>query len=78
MSLPEFKDRLSSFTVTFPNHSLMSHRVVEWLSSLGEEGLSDSQCTALALMREGQELDKVKSAGVVYEVDPSVGRVVRL
>jgi len=60
MSLPEFKDRLSSFTVTFPNHSLMSDRVVEWLTGLGEEGLSDSQCTALALMREGQELDNQK------------------
>jgi ATP-dependent DNA helicase RecG len=57
MGLPEFKDRISSFTVTFPNHSLMSEEVVNWLSGLGEDGLTDSQCTALALMREGQELD---------------------
>jgi ATP-dependent DNA helicase RecG len=60
MGLPEFKDRISSFTVTFPNHSLMSEEVVGWLSDLGEEGLTDSQCTALALMREGQELDNQK------------------
>ena len=60
MGSPEFKDRISSFTVTFPNHSLMSEEVVSWLSGLGEEGLTDSQCTALALMREGQELDNQK------------------
>ena len=60
MGLPEFKDRISSFTVTFPNHSLMSDEVVTWLTTLGEDGLTDSQCIALALMREGQELDNQK------------------
>jgi ATP-dependent DNA helicase RecG len=60
MGLPEFRDKISSFTVTFPNHSLMSVEVVSWLSSLGEDGLTDSQCTALALMREDQELDNRK------------------
>lgn len=57
MGLPQFKDRISSFTVTFPNHTLMSDEVVSWLTDLEEDGLTDSQCTALALMWQGQELD---------------------
>lgn len=59
MSLPKFDDRISSFTVTFPNHTLMSDEVVRWITGLGEQGLSDSQCIGLAKMREGEELDNL-------------------
>jgi ATP-dependent DNA helicase RecG len=57
MSPPRFEDRISSFTVTFPNHTLLSEDTVRWITALGERGLSDSQCVALALLREEEILD---------------------
>lgn len=59
MSLPKFDDRISSFSVTFPNHTLMSDDVVAWLSSLDEDGLSDKQMVGLAMLRQGDELDNL-------------------
>ena len=57
MSPPRFEDRISSFTVTFPNHTLLSAEMVGWITSLGEQGLTDSQCVALAMLREEETLD---------------------
>ncbi|SED67859.1 ATP-dependent DNA helicase RecG [Amycolatopsis tolypomycina] len=57
MSLPEFKNRVSTFSVTFPNHTLLGEETVDWLNSLGEHGLSESQCVGLAILREGGHLD---------------------
>ena len=57
MSPPQFEDRISSFTVTFPNHTLLSEETISWIASLGQHGLSDSQCIALALLREQGSLD---------------------
>lgn len=57
MSLPAFKSRVSTFTVTFPNHTLLGDETIEWLNSLGEHGLSESQCIGLAILREGGHLD---------------------
>ena len=57
MSPPRFGDRISSFIVTFPNHTLLSEDTVRWITALGERGLSDSQCVALALLREEEVLD---------------------
>lgn len=57
MSPPQFEDRISSFTVTFPNHTLLSEDTVRWITSLGEHGLTDSQCVALAMLREEEVLD---------------------
>jgi ATP-dependent DNA helicase RecG len=57
MSPPRFEDRISSFTVTFPNHTLLSEDTVRWITSLGEHGLTDSQCVALAMLREEEVLD---------------------
>lgn len=57
MSPPAFEDRVSSFRVTFPNHALLNEGVLSWLKDLGEEGLTDSQCVGLALLREGEILD---------------------
>lgn len=57
MSPPRFEDRISSFSVTFPNHALLSDAVVEWIRSLGESHLTDSQCMALAMLHEGAILD---------------------
>jgi len=57
MSPPQFEDRISSFTVTFPNHTLLSEETVGWLASLDQHGLTDSQCVALALLREEGSLD---------------------
>ncbi|GAA3843341.1 hypothetical protein GCM10022243_07300 [Saccharothrix violaceirubra] len=57
MSAPRFVDRISSFTVEFPSHCLLGADAVEWIAGLGEQGLTDSQCMALALLRSGQVLD---------------------
>lgn len=57
MSPPQFEDRISSFRVTFPNHTLLSEETVGWITALGEHGLTDSQCVALAMLREEETLD---------------------
>ncbi|SPT60555.1 ATP-binding protein [Actinomadura madurae] len=57
MSPPQFTDKISSFLVTFPNHTLLSEETVDWIHSLGERGLTDSQCIALSLLREEQAID---------------------
>jgi ATP-dependent DNA helicase RecG len=57
MSPPQFDDRISSFVVAFPNHTLLSEDTVRWITALGEHGLTDSQCIALAMLREEDVLD---------------------
>jgi ATP-dependent DNA helicase RecG len=57
MSPPRFEDRISSFIVTFPNHTLLSEETVRWITALGEHGLTDAQCVALAILREEEVLD---------------------
>lgn len=51
---PEFDSRISRFTVTFPKHTLLDTGTVEWINSTGQAGLTEAQCLALALMREGR------------------------
>lgn len=57
MSPPQFNDKISSFVVAFPNHTLLSEEIIGWILSLGEKGLTDSQCVALALLHEEGVLD---------------------
>ncbi len=57
MSPPRFEDRISSFVVTFPNHTLLSEETLRWITGLGEKGLTDSQFVALAILREEDVLD---------------------
>lgn len=57
MSPPRFKDGTTTFEVVLPNHTLLDDETVQWLQLLGREGLRDSQCTALALMRRGEVMD---------------------
>jgi ATP-dependent DNA helicase RecG len=56
MSTPAFDSRISRFTVTFPKQSLLSTSTIEWIQSLGQPGLSQPQCMALALMRDGRHV----------------------
>jgi ATP-dependent DNA helicase RecG len=57
MSLPNFRNRISTFEVLFPNHALLSDEVVAWISSLKISDLTDAQCVALAELRGGTELN---------------------
>jgi ATP-dependent DNA helicase RecG len=57
MSPPQFSDKIASFLVTFPNHTLLSEETIAWIRGLGEKGLTDSQCIALAVLREEGSLD---------------------
>jgi ATP-dependent DNA helicase RecG len=54
MTTPVFDSRLTRFLVTFPKHALLVAEVHAWLETLGQDGLTDAQCMALALMREGR------------------------
>lgn len=60
MSPPRFADRISTFSLTFPNHALLDDETVEWIRSLNEPGLSDAQCIGLALLRVGDVLDNAR------------------
>lgn len=53
MTTPVFTSRIASFSVTFPKHSLLGEETLSWINGLGG-GLSEAQCMALALMREGR------------------------
>jgi ATP-dependent DNA helicase RecG len=57
MNPPRFDDRVSSFTVTFPNRSLLSEEAIAWLGSLNQTGLSDSQRLSLVVFRDEPEFD---------------------
>ncbi|TMR96415.1 ATP-binding protein [Nonomuraea basaltis] len=57
MSPPQFDDKVATFVVTFPNHTLLSRDMIRWIGGLGERDLTDSQCIALALLREEGALD---------------------
>jgi len=56
MSPPHFDDRIATFQVTFPNHSLLDEETLLWLNRVARVGLTDSQRMALALMRRGETL----------------------
>lgn len=71
MSPPQFDDRVASFAVMFPNHTLLSDSMVSWIASLGQRGLSESQCFALASLKDGDVLDN-RSYRVATGVDSRV------
>ena len=73
MSQPEFRDRISTFTVIFPNHTLLADDVVEWINTRGEHGLNESQCVALATLRSSRLLDN-RSYRRATGVDSQVAR----
>src|SRR5699024_2743649 len=54
---PEFVDKISLFRVTFPNHTLIGPDVVHWLRGLEAQGLTDSQCHGLAILKNGDVLN---------------------
>ncbi|GAB3703528.1 hypothetical protein GCM10027598_02490 [Amycolatopsis oliviviridis] len=57
LSPPRFADDISTFTATFPNHTLMGDGAVQWIASLREHGLTDSQCHGLAMLFHGETLN---------------------
>ncbi|MDU0295082.1 ATP-binding protein, partial [Saccharothrix longispora] len=75
MSPPEFKDHLTTFEVIMPNHTLFDDQTVKWLISIGQEGLKDTQRTALALMRHGEILDNARYRAATGIADSRVATV---
>ncbi|AGM10551.1 ATP-binding protein [Amycolatopsis keratiniphila] len=57
LSPPRFADDISTFSATFPNHTLMGDGAVQWIASLHEHGLTDSQCHGLAMLFHGETLN---------------------
>lgn len=67
MGVPQFRDRISSFEVTFPKHSLFSEDTVAWIKALDQDGLTPNQHIALALLRQDSTIDNPafrKAAGI--------------
>ena len=62
MSPPRFEDRVSTFCVTFPRHSLIDPPTLNWLAGLGEaaQGLSRDQRNALVLMKAGEVMSNAR------------------
>ncbi len=56
MSPPEFDDRIATFSVTFPNHTLFDQDTLVWLAGIGAGDFTDNQRVGLALLRNGQTL----------------------
>lgn len=56
MSPPQFADRIATFQVTFPNHTLLDSDTLRWLETVDAFDLTDSQRMALALLRRGEEV----------------------
>ncbi|WP_322759375.1 ATP-binding protein [Frankia sp. Cr2] len=59
MEPPTFDDRIATFSVTFPNHTLLDGETLQWLSGLDVSGLNRAQFSALALARRGEILTNV-------------------
>ena len=57
MSLPHFEDQVSSFAVTFPEHTLLSQEVLGWLQRIGAQSCNEAQQMALAAMYHGEEIN---------------------
>lgn len=62
MSPPRFENRIATFDVTFPNHTLLDAATLRWLGELERHGvrLTDSQRMGLAIMRQGDSLTNVR------------------
>lgn len=65
MSPPRFENRIATFEVTFPNHTLLDADTLRWLGELerhgaGDARLTDSQRMGLAIMRQGNSLTNVR------------------
>jgi ATP-dependent DNA helicase RecG len=56
MSPPQFADRIASFQVAFPNHTLLDTDTLKWLEGAGAFDLTDSQRMALAMLRRRNDL----------------------
>ncbi|MEZ0492537.1 ATP-binding protein [Kineococcus sp. TBRC 1896] len=57
MGLPSFTDGVTTFSVKFPNHTLLDDDTIRWLGRLTTDRLRDTQRLALAAMRRGDRLD---------------------
>ena len=54
---PVFKDRRSSFQVTFRNHTLMNPGAIAWLNQFAGQPLNDRQRLALVYLRQHQQIN---------------------
>ena len=59
MEPPKFEDEIASFTVTFPNASLLDDETISWLEKIKIKGLTDTQRMGLAILRHGNYLDNI-------------------
>lgn len=53
---PKFVSSASTFTATFPNHTLLDHDTLEWIRERGHAGIAEDLAMAIAALRKGQVL----------------------
>jgi ATP-dependent DNA helicase RecG len=53
---PHFRDRRSSFWVTFYNHTLMNPQAIAWLNQFAAQPLNDHQRLALVYLRHNDQM----------------------
>lgn len=63
LSPPRFSNRIATFSVTFPNHTLLGDDAMAWITGLAEPGLTESQCVGLAMLKSGEVLDNQSYRG---------------
>jgi ATP-dependent DNA helicase RecG len=56
MGPPLFENQISTFRISFPNHTLLDTATLRWLERVGGYELTDSQRMGLALARHGDPL----------------------
>ena len=56
MAPPEFLGDFRRVEVTVPHNALLTPEVLDWVRGLGQEGLSQAQVQALALLRAGTQV----------------------
>lgn len=56
MMPPKFRDKRSSFVVTFMNHTLLDEETISWLNQFGKFPMNDRQRLALAYLRSSEHI----------------------
>lgn len=73
MTVPRFDSTLSRFQLTIPRHALLDAPTLEWIASLHQPDLTDAQCMALALLRDGRSVSNQTLRGLGLDRHDATG-----
>ena len=75
---PEFKDRRTSFRVTFRNHTLLDQQALNWLKQYASRPLNDRQRLALVYLREHGQINNSDYRRLNHVDSTQAGQELRL